>query len=355
MTPFQPCPYKSLDETAYWKKSVSALPFEDVNPVKGPKFIISKEDKVATAGSCFAQHIARYIKNKKYNYFVTEPGHFILDSELRTKFGYGVFSARYANIYTVRQLLQLILRATGRFEPVERVWIERGRYFDPYRPHVQPDGFASEEELLLDTKQHLKMVLKLFTEMDVFVFTLGLTEAWLSNIDGAVFPLCPGCGVGQFDPDKYTFVNFDVVSIIADLNQAVDLLKSINPALKIILTVSPVPLIATYSGKHVLQATTYSKSVLRVAAETVANTHEDVDYFPSYELITGSFNRGRYFADDLREVKEEGVHHVMKVFFKEYMGINADVISSETPQKSTELNINQIVAKVVCDEENLVK
>ena len=31
-----------------------------------------------------------------------------------------------------------------------------------------------------------------FRDLDVFVFTLGLTEAWVAKADGAVFPLAPG-------------------------------------------------------------------------------------------------------------------------------------------------------------------
>ena len=61
-----------------------------------------------------------------------------------------------------------------------------------------------------------------------------------------------------------------------------------------ILTVSPVPLVATAAGKHVLVATTYSKSVLRVACEEVCQKAADVMYFPSYEIITGNYNRGSY-------------------------------------------------------------
>src|SRR3546814_5220395 len=69
-----------------------------------------------------------------------------------------------------------------------------------------------------------------------------------------------------------------------------------------LLTVSPVPLIATYEPEHVLCATTYSKSVLRVAATMLARGREWVDYYPSYEIITGSYNRSVYYESDYRGV-----------------------------------------------------
>jgi hypothetical protein len=40
--------------------------------------------------------------------------------------------------------------------------------------------------------------------------------------------------------------------------------------LRIVLTVSPVPLVATVTGSHVVPATIYSKSVLRIAAQEIA-------------------------------------------------------------------------------------
>jgi hypothetical protein len=43
---------------------------------------------------------------------------------------------------------------------------------------------------------------------------------------------------------------------------------------------------------------------------------DGVAYFPSYEIVTSTASRGRYFADDCRDVTEEGVDHVMRVFFR---------------------------------------
>ena len=48
----------------------------------------------------------------------------------------------------------------------------------------------------------------------------------------------------------------------------IDALREVNPGRKAVLTVSPIPLVwGARRDAHVLAATTYSKSVLRVAAE----------------------------------------------------------------------------------------
>jgi len=95
--------------------------------------------------------------------------------------------------------------------------------------------------------------------------------------------------------------------------------RTINPDLKCILTVSPVPLVATASGRHVLVATTYSKAVLRVAADSVSRMLPDVAYFPAYELVTGPQAAGSAFEADLRNVTERAVAEVMGAFFATFL------------------------------------
>jgi hypothetical protein len=309
-------PYETIPAYASWRRAFQDVPMSEVDPVARFPFKVGPTDKVATAGSCFAQHIARRLRAGGFTYFVTEPGHPLLGEKLRAEFGYGVFSARYGNIYTTRQLLQLFARCYGEFVPAEDVWRERGRFLDPFRPTIQPGGFASEQELRADRAQHLAAVRRMFEELDVFVFTLGLTEGFVSRLDGAAFPVCPGVAGGEFDPDRHVFVNERVAEVVENLGAFIAGLRRVNPRSRVILTVSPVPLKATAEDRHVLQSTVYSKSVLRVAAQEIADSHRDVAYFPSYEIITGAYARGAYFGPDLREVEEAGVEHVMRLFFR---------------------------------------
>jgi hypothetical protein len=325
-------PYKNFAGYAFWRRSVSATPLTEVDPVIRAVFPISGNERVATAGSCFAQHIARRLQDKGFNYYVTEKAHPVVPDELVQQYNYGTFSARYGNIYTSRQLLQLLQRIYGEFQPQEDIWeSDDGSFVDPFRPQIQPGGFTTRNEYLADRAQHFARAREAIEGLNVFVFTLGLTECWRSRTDGAVFPLCPGVAGGKFDPAQHEFINLNVDDVTKDLLASIDLIRERNRAAKIILTVSPVPLVATAEDRHILVSTTYSKSVLRVAAEMVSQARLSVAYFPSYEVITGSFNRGRYFADDLRSVTEEGVDHVMRLFFRHYMGTPEDTPEISAP------------------------
>ncbi|HEV7280829.1 MAG TPA: GSCFA domain-containing protein [Pirellulaceae bacterium] len=311
-------PYQSIPDTAYWRRSVANLPHRRVDPVVRTKFRISRTDGIMTLGSCFAQHISRRLERRGYNFLVTETAHPILGT-LGPEMGYGVFTARYGNVYTARQLVQLFDRAYGVFQPADSVWTNgEGKFVDPFRPQIQPGGFLTAEELLADRERHFACVRQAFETHQVLVFTLGLTELWRSKLDGAAFPLCPGVAGGTFDSSKHEFHDLSAQEVASDLAEFLKRLLQVNPNTRVLLTVSPVPLVATASSDHVLVATVRSKSILRVAADVTAGSHDAVDYFPSYEIITGQHARGSYFEDDLRSVTESGVSHVMQVFFRHY-------------------------------------
>jgi GSCFA family/Polysaccharide biosynthesis enzyme WcbI len=344
-------PYRNLPDVQFWKKSVASVRPEALDPVYRPRFSINKDLKVSTAGSCFAQHIARTLSTSGFNYYVSEQAPIELSPNDAKDKNYGVFSARYGNIYTARQFTQLFKRVSGDFLPKDNYW-ERsdGKFVDPFRPQIEPNGYESVAALEASRQLHFDAVRALFLNTNVFVFTLGLTEGWRSKIDGAVFPLAPGVAGGEMNSDKYEYVNFSTQDVISDMNEALILLRQINNNCKVILTVSPVPLIATYEPQHALVATTYSKSVLRVAADEIRRANDFVDYFPSFEIITGAFNKGAYFEDDLRSVKPEGVAHVMRLFMKHYT-------DSVQPSNTESVFVPQMknVFDVVCDEEAIAR
>ncbi|MFC7653654.1 GSCFA domain-containing protein [Pseudoduganella danionis] len=322
----------------------------EIDPHLASTLRLDPQQQVASAGSCFAQRIAEALQQSGYGYMVAEDGPAFLSAEERKALGYGVYSARYGNLYTTLQLLQLFDRAYGHFDPVEPLWRNsEGAYLDPFRPNVQPGGFASASECLWDRRAHLAAVRRMFENLDVFIFTLGLTEAWLSSEDGAVFPVCPGSGLGgEFDPARHRYHNFSVAEVCEQLDQFVHRLAAVNPRAQIILTVSPVPLMATFEQRHVLQATTYSKSVLRVACEETIRRHSHVHYFASYEIVTATGDSQSYFAPDRRTVLPAAVQHVIACFRHQYMGDAAPVVRAPAARNE---QAAALPAQPMCDEQ----
>ena len=112
-------PYKTLPPNAFWKTAVSEKNHLDFFDIYRKRFTINRTDRIVTAGSCFAQHIARRLRASGFDYKDYEPAPSELPQEIRQNLGYEIFSARYNNIYTARQLLQTFERAFGLRTPME--------------------------------------------------------------------------------------------------------------------------------------------------------------------------------------------------------------------------------------------
>jgi len=317
-------PYKNLPAKHFWGKAVANRHVSDLPDLFQPKFPLDANAKIAVAGSCFAQYLKQFLEERGVDLMDVEPPPPI--GMIRSKFdarefGYGIYSARYGNIYTAKQLLQLAQEAlSGEGRTAQDIaWkTSDGRYIDALRPGVEPQGFATVDELLLSRADHIRQVRKLLRQSNVFIFTLGLTEAWRSTRSGLVYPLAPGVAGGEFNASEFEFVNFDYEEIKSDLLKFARLYRRSGSEKKILLTVSPVPLAATYEDQNVLLSTIYSKSVLRSVAGSLRAADPLIDYFPSYEIVVGPNARYSFFEMDARTVHSSGVNVVMDYFSQSY-------------------------------------
>ena len=269
----------------------------------------------------------------------------MLPENQHADFGFGIYSARYGNVYSIRQLLQLVKRASGDTETQEPFWEKDGRFYDPYRPTIQKSGFANLEEAHRERDFHLSCISSLLEQTDLFIFTFGLTEAWVDIASGAIFPTCPGVIAGEFDANKHAFHNFSFSEVLADTKEFIEISRSYKSDIRFIFTVSPVPLTATASGHHVLVASTYSKSVLRAVCGELTSKYTFVDYFPSFELISSHPMRGMFYQPNLRAVSQAGVDLVMEHFFKSHVPPQIDDLAV-----SVQFNDTRHEDDIVCEE-----
>lgn len=328
-------PYDTLPEKAFWSPAVAKRHPFDIETMWSPKWPISRRAPIVTFGSCFAQHIGRAMAGRGYAWTSMEPAPTGLSPENARRFNYDVFSARTGNIYRVSLLRQWVSWALGDTSPPDIGWeTPQGRVLDPFRPMIEPDGFASHEEMLAARATTIAAFGKAIREAQLFVFTLGLTEGWLDT-DGYEYAMCPGTVGGTYDADRHIFENARYPDIRRDLREAIAMMRAVNPKLRILLTVSPVPLTATASGQHVLTATVHSKSILRAVAGDIAGTYRYVDYFPSYEIVTAPPFRGMAFEPNMRSVNPKGVAQVMDRFFADLATAFPKTALSKTDQPKT--------------------
>jgi hypothetical protein len=313
-------PYSDLPSRQFWRSAVTEQNVLTVADLWYKRFDIDVEDKIVSAGSCFAQHISKRLVKSGFNYQDLESAPVGLPENMHIKFGYSTYSARYGNIYTTTQLLQLAEEALGKRPMLDYSLEKDGNFYDPLRPNVEPDGLSSHEEVVYHRKFHLDKVKTLFSEMDVFIFTLGLTETWVCHRSNRVLPVAPGTIAGSYDSELYSFKNLTHQEIKQDLEEFMSLIYELQGSkkCKFLFTVSPVPLTATATDNHALVATSYSKSTLLSAAGELYRQYDNVDYFPSYEIISSPWSRGIFYSSNLRSVESAGVDAAMRVFFMQH-------------------------------------
>jgi hypothetical protein len=300
-------PYDGVSPRQNWNFAVNDVADRAAIDVQGPvKFRFPRTSTLASAGSCFANHLSAHFAGSGLRYPVYEPGAEPL-------------AARHGNVYTTLQLRQLLDRALGFFTPVERAWpAPGGRWLDPFRPLVDRGGFTTIPELERARREHLAAVRRMFEATDVFVFTMGLTEVWCDTRDGAAFPIPPGRGRGIFDPQRQAIRNLDVQANAAQLDAFLARLREINPTACVVLTVSPVPIALTMEPTHVARASLYSKAVLKVVGEEAARRHPNVDYFASYDTVMLNLGAEDMYEADRRHVQPWVAERVARLFVERY-------------------------------------
>jgi len=307
-------PYDGLPDAAFWRPAVAEADPATDPALYTPRHRIGPDTAVFTAGSCFAQHVTRALARAGCDVIDAEPMPLELPQDVKARFGYGQYAARFGNLYTIRQFRQLVAEALGRFAPALPVWTRGDRFFDALRPGVEPEGLGSAEAVAEARAQHLTAVKDALARADLIVFTLGLTETWDHRATGTVYPTAPETLAGRHDPAVFGFRNLGYQDCLEDFRALQALIAEIRPGMRYLLTVSPVPLTATASGDHVLTATGRSKAILRAVCAQLCETDASVDYFPSYELMTAPRPEGHGFAPNLRSPTPAAVDRIMGAF-----------------------------------------
>ena len=102
---YHTCPYNDLPDRAFFKKVGERN--GDLSIVPDERVSLGPDDKVVSAGSCFAARIANFIRSSGLTYLFDDD-RVVSDNDLVREESDAIFSLRYGNIYTTRHLLQLL-------------------------------------------------------------------------------------------------------------------------------------------------------------------------------------------------------------------------------------------------------
>jgi hypothetical protein len=156
------------------------------------------------------------------------------------------------------------------------------------------------------------------------IVTLGLSEIWEDCQTGIVMNATPLAQMWQSYPDRFRFR-------VASCDETLEQLEVLHSMLslhcvadfQVVVSVSPIPLGATFREMDVVVANAASKAVLRAAADQWSRQHENVHYFPSYEIILSSSQTGTWM-DDFRHCSIDVIKYVMEVFLSDFVEFECD-------------------------------
>ena len=279
-----------------------------------PKFKFAREDKFYAIGSCFARGIENALSAHGVTVESMAPEFAKLQPVNKEVTGLG-FTNKY-NTFSILNELRWALDREAAF-PIDSIFqVTENTWFDPHcTPTLELVGFSET----LNRRALVQTVAKRVARCRGLIITLGLVEVWRDSKTGVYTNSTPIRSVLDAEPNRYEFhvtsfvENWDSLEAIHAL-----LTRFGHPDLRIVITVSPVPLMATFSNMDVVVANSYGKSLLRTVAQEWAAAHQNVDYFPSYEIVQNSDREAAWEAD-LRHVTGSTVQHIMDLFIQEYI------------------------------------
>ena len=277
-----------------------------------PEFQFSPDDNVFTVGSCFARGLEKSLVVDGINVLSTS---LEFDSESIVKQNNTAMG--YMNKYNTYSILyEFDWALNNKFQHGENfIKIDKHNWFDT---NTNPALPYTNFEKSLERRRKIHSVFNKITECKLLTITLGLVEAWYDlELDLFLNATPPHQLLHRF-PDRFQFVVTDFQENMHNLEKLYDIFKAHGlDDIEIVITVSPVPLMATFSGRDVVVANTFSKSLLRTIAETWAKAHNNVHYFPSYEMVINS--SPKVWEDDKRHLKGYITQYIMEVFKKGYL------------------------------------
>lgn len=310
-----------------------------VEPIAKPAFeagfTLAPGERVYTIGSCFARNVEFWLEKRGFEVpvrqLINKPGLDLSHEGLLNNYG----------APSIRNELEWAFDKARPFDPELNFQEINGRFVDLHMPMaVRPEPF----DLVLRRRQAIIDSTRLISTCRVVIITLGLAEVWFDTRSGAYINEAPRLRLVDAEPERFQLHVLDVNDCVVHLERSMDLiLRHGAPGVQVILTVSPVPMTVTMRpNADVMVANTYSKAVLRAAAETIVEGRDFVHYFPSYESIVLS-DRTLAWRDDQIHVTPELVKLNVFRMLNAYGGAEplktADEVLEEARKLRTDINV----------------
>ncbi|WP_291072764.1 GSCFA domain-containing protein [Empedobacter sp. UBA5987] len=261
------------------------MQFRTTFQIQSSDFKLNHQHKILTIGSCFSDEIGKRLTDLKFDGLINP---------------FGV-------IFNSHSIQNLIERSIQKKYFTTADVHQNGEEFFCFDVHSSFNALTKEavlEELNLTLDQVHDYILS----CDVLMITLGTSWIYEWKTSNQVVANCHKVDAKQFEKRLLT-----TEENLKSLELIVSDLKNINPTIRIITTVSPVR-----HTKDGMIENNVSKARLLDALYQLSLQNNQVEYFPSYELVLDDLRDYRFFKEDLIHPSKQAVDYIWEKFSETY-------------------------------------
>ncbi len=256
-------------------------------------------------GSCFAENIGEVMKNHKFK-VMTNPNGIVYNPA-----SIAIALRKHITNY--------------RFDGAELFFANE--VWNSWEHHSACSGSdkATALKIMNDSIAHAHTLLN---HGEWLFLTFGSAYYYKRKATGQIVSNCHKIPQREFT--KHLLTSSEIVN---DYTALLAQLKEINPRLKIVFTVSPV----RYIRDGVVE-NNRSKAVLLEAVHQLTEQHENVYYFPAYELVIDDLRDYRFYKKDLVHPNEQAIEYVFEKWKETAFDAETKVIFERIKKIQTHLN-----------------
>jgi hypothetical protein len=247
---------------------------------------IDHQSDIFTIGSCFSDVIGEKLLRNKFN----------------------VLANPFGVAFNPESILYLLNASFDKYESNQDDFIEHNNIWKNYHFHSELSG-SRLEELRKKIEIKISKAGKFISKTDILAITFGTSFVYRLKSNQKIVANCHKMPSALFDKEL-----LNPEDIIASFNMFYKKAMLVNPGLKIILTVSPVRHI-----KDSIQLNSLSKSILRVICHKLSKQHENISYFPAYEIMMDDLRDYRFYKEDMIHPTEVAEKYIWEKFIETYL------------------------------------
>lgn len=277
--------------------------------VRQSALLLDPEQSVILIGSCFTDYIGDRMRSSRWRAFPNITG---------TLFNPSSIAKTLHIACTIKDYSDVINNSLASRDGLWMSWLTDSGCTTYSKDNTR--------KLISDRFQNLRRHLK---EANALIVTFG--TAWIYELRERPGYVVSNCH--KFPADNFVRRRLAIDDIVGEWNELLKLLAQEYPDLRIIFTVSPVRHL-----KDGFEGNSRSKAILQLACDELCRLNDNVDYFPSFEIMMDDLRDYRFYASDMVHPSPDAVEYIWEKFQDRYLSKESRALLAEGEKVTKRLN-----------------